>query len=99
MTEKHYFVYIGTNKSNKVLYTGVTNNVTERAEQHKNKYNPNSFTARYNINKIVYYETYTDINAAIAREKEIKGWIREKKLRLIRNENPGWKDMVEESWK
>jgi putative endonuclease len=97
--EKYYFVYISTNKAHRVLYTGVTGNLFERDDQHKKKINKNSFTAKYNVNKIVYYETFTDVHAAIAREKEIKGWRREKKLRLIRKDNPGWKDLVEESWK
>lgn len=84
---------------NKVLYTGVTNNISERDNQHKNKINKNSFTAKYNVDKVVYYETFTDVYAAIAREKQIKGWTRNKKLELIRSLNPGWEDMVEESWK
>ena len=97
--EKYYYVYISTNKTHRVLYTGVTNNIFNRDNQHKIKINKNSFTAKYNVNKIVYYETFTDIHAAIAREKEIKGWIRRKKLALIRSDNPGWLDLIEESWK
>ena len=94
--KKLYFVYISTNKTNSVLYTGITNNLLERDNQHKEKINKNSFTAKYNINKVVYYETFTSINDAIAREKEIKGWIRAKKLKLIRSLNPGWKDLTKD---
>jgi putative endonuclease len=97
--EKYYCVYISTNKTHVVLYTGVTNNILNRDDQHRKKINNKSFTAKYNINKIVYYETFTEIYNAIAREKQIKGWTREKKLKLIRSLNPGWKDIVEESWK
>lgn len=82
-----------------MLYTGVTNNILNRANQHKNKINKESFTAKYNVNKIVYYEVFTDIYNAIAREKQIKGWIRNKKLALIRSINPGWKNLIEEFWK
>jgi putative endonuclease len=94
MREKYYFVYIATNKLNTVLYTGVTNNISQRGDQHKNKINKNSFTAKYNINKIVYYETTTDVYTAIEREKQIKGYRRKKKLDLIRSLNPGWKDLA-----
>jgi len=96
--ERFYYIYISTNKTNKLLYTGVTNNLLNRDIQHKEKINIKSFRARYNVNKIVYYETYKYINDAIAREKQIKGWIREKKLKLIRSINPGWKDLVKEWW-
>ncbi len=97
--EKYYYVYISTNKAHKVLYTGVTNNILNRDDQHRKKINSQSFSAKYNINKVVYYETFTNIYNAIAREKQIKGWTREKKLNLIRSINPGWKDLVDESWK
>ncbi|MDP2754815.1 MAG: GIY-YIG nuclease family protein [Nitrospirota bacterium] len=97
--EKYYCVYISTNKTHNVLYTGVTNNLLNRDDQHRKKFNKKSFTATYNVNKVVYYETFTDIRDAIAREKQIKGWVRKKKLELIRSINPGWKNLVEESWK
>lgn len=96
--EKYYYVYISTNKTHRVLYTGVTNNLLNRENQHREKINKYSFTARYNVNKIVYYETYTDIYLAIAREKQIKGWVRKKKLKLIFEMNPGWKDLIKEHW-
>lgn len=94
MQRKNYFVYISTNKTHTVLYTGITNNLLNRDHQHKEKINKKSFTARYNVNKLVYYETYLDIRSAIAREKQIKGWTRKKKIELIRKENPGWKDLT-----
>lgn len=97
--EKNYYVYISTNKLHKVLYTGVTNNLLNRDDQHKKKINKKSFTARYNVNKVIYYELYNNINDAITREKEIKGWTREKKLKLIKSMNPGWKDLIKESLK
>lgn len=67
--EKYYCVYISTNKRHNVLYTGVTNNILNRSKQHKDKINKNSFTAKYNVDKVVYYETYINISDAIAREK------------------------------
>ena len=94
MQEKYFYVYIATNKPHHVLYTGVTNNILERGEQHKNKIVQNSFTAKYNINKIVYYETFENINDAIMREKQIKAGSRKKKLELIIKNNPSWKDLT-----
>jgi len=93
MQEKYYYVYIATNKLHEVLYVGVTNNILERGSQHKMKTNINSFTAKYNINKIVYYETYNNINDAIMREKQIKAGSRNKKIALINKMNPDWKDL------
>ena len=66
---------------------------------YKKKINKQSFTARYNINRIIYYETSTDIGAAISREKQIKSWPRKRKIELINSINPEWKDLAEESWK
>ena len=80
-----------TNKS-KTLYTGVTNNLQRRIFEHKNKLNP-GFTSKYNIDKLVYYEESNDIKSVIAREKQIKGWLRAKKIQLIESMNPGWKDL------
>lgn len=96
--EKHYAVYIGTNKRHSVLYTGVTNNILNRDDQHKRKINKNSFTAKYNIDKIVYYETFDNIADAIIREKKIKGGSRQKKIDLINSFNPKWNDIVAESF-
>ncbi len=85
--------YIATNKNNTVLYTGVTNNLVRRMEEHKYKRNPKSFTARYNVEKLVWFENYTDIAEAIAREKQIKAGSRQKKLQLIEEMNPEWRDL------
>lgn len=93
--ERYYYVYIATNKRNNVLYTGVTNNIIKRGNQHKTKINANSFSARYNINKIVYYETFTDVNSAITREKQIKAGSRKKKIGLIKIDNPRWEDLID----
>ena len=93
MKEHQYYVYIMTNKNNTVLYTGVCNDLKRRIWEHKHKVNPRSFTARYNLNKLIYYENCQDINQAIAREKQIKGWIRIKKIKLIESINKEWKDL------
>lgn len=89
-----YYVYIMTNKS-KTLYTGVTNNLTRRVYEHKNKLIP-GFTSKYNITKLVYYEIFSEITQAIAREKQIKGWLRKKKIDLIESVNPDWKDLSQD---
>ena len=89
-----YYVYILTNKHNTVLYTGVTNNLERRLYEHRNKL-VSGFTSRYNVHKLVYFDTTTDVTSAIAREKEIKGWVRQKKIRLIEGMNPEWKDLSE----
>ena len=80
-----------TNKS-RTLYTGVTNDLERRVYEHKQKLVP-GFTAKYNITRLVYFEVTQDIQAAIAREKQIKGWLRSKKIALIESVNPGWKDL------
>lgn len=92
-----YYTYTATNKSNKVLYTGVTKSLINRLEQHKEQIHKNSFTAKYNINKLIYFEIYSDIRDAIAREKQIKAHSREYKLNLIINFNPGWKNLILET--
>lgn len=89
-----YYVYIVTNWSNKVIYTGVTNNLERRIYEHKNKLVP-GFTQKYNVNKLVYFEHTSDVKAAIAREKQIKGWTRQKKVDLIESMNPEWVDLTE----
>ncbi|MBD3906184.1 GIY-YIG nuclease family protein [Chryseobacterium sp. Ch-15] len=83
-----FYVYILTNKNKTVLYTGVTNNLHKRLHQHKAKTNPNSFTAKYNAEFLIYYEKFGWIQQAIEREKEIKNFTRIKKLELIRIQNP-----------
>ena len=96
INERYYFIYISTNQRHTVLYTGVTNNILNRDNQHKEKISKNSFTAKYNINKTVYYETFNDIKDAITREKQIKNLVRRKKIELINSLNPEWRDLSEE---
>ena len=91
---KTYYVYLITNWNNKALYIGVTSNLEQRIYQHRNKL-IKGFTEKYNINKLVYFEQTNDINSAIAREKEIKKWRREKKNTLIENMNKTWDDLSE----
>ena len=86
-----YYVYILTNRS-KTLYTGVTNDLLRRVHEHKQKLIP-GFTQKYNINRLVYYEETSDVTEAIAREKQIKGWLRAKKIALIESRNPEWLDL------
>ncbi|MEW6028663.1 MAG: GIY-YIG nuclease family protein [Chloroflexota bacterium] len=95
MTEKQYFVYIMTNAHNKVLYTGVTNNLYRRVTEHKSG-KGGAFTRKYNITKLVYVESGSDIRTAIAREKQIKGGSRQTKMALINAMNPEWKDLLDE---
>lgn len=94
MGTKYYYVYISTNKINTVLYTGVTNNLVRRMYEHRQKLIP-GFTTQYNINKLVWFEAYEDINEAIKREKQIKGGSRKKKLNLITASNPDFKDLYD----
>ena len=89
------FIYIVTNKNNTTLYVGVTSNLPERILEHKQKKYPNSFTAKYNVDKLVYWESFQEIGDAIGREKQIKGCSRNKKLELINSLNPNWEDMYE----
>lgn len=86
-----------SNKRNTVIYTGVTNNLCRRVFEHKNKLNgEHSFTAKYNVDKLVYYEVWEDICLAIAREKQIKGGSRKNKIKLIEKDNPKWNDLYDE---
>ena len=87
-----YFVYILTNKTNKVLYTGVTNNLERRLYEHKNHL-VDGFSSKYNTNKLVYYEVSESVESAIAREKQIKSYRRDKKIALINESNSEWKDL------
>jgi len=89
---KNYYVYILTNKNNKVLYVGMTNNLRRRMYEHKNKL-LKGFTSKYNLNKLVFFEETTDVSIAIAREKQLKGWLRNKKIELIQKKNPLWNDL------
>ena len=88
---KTYYVYIMTNHSG-TLYTGMTNNLGQRIYEHKHKLVP-GFASKYNITKLVYYEEGNDANAALAREKQIKSWLRSKKIELIESLNPEWQDL------
>ena len=89
---KTYYVYIMTNKYNRVLYTGITNDLARRVYEHKNKI-IKGFTYKYNVNKLVYYEYTNEVTRAIEREKQIKGWLRKKKIDLIETMNKEWKDL------
>jgi putative endonuclease len=90
--EKLYYVYILASRS-RSLYAGVTNNLIHRVSQHRQGL-VTGFTSRYRIHRLVHFETYRDVRAAIAREKEIKGWGRAKKLALIERGNPAWEDLA-----
>ena len=94
MTDINYYVYILANWNNKVLYVGITNDLERRVYEHKNKLNK-GFTKKYNISKLVHYETFSDPENAIMREKQIKGGSRQKKLDLINRMNPQWRDLYE----
>ena len=90
-----YYVYLLTNRNHNVLYTGVTNNLERRLYEHKNGL-AEGFTKRYRVHTLVYFETTTDVKAAIAREKQIKSWSRARKNALIETTNPHWRDLTED---
>ena len=92
---RSYYVYILTNKSN-TLYTGITNNLERRLLEHEFRLHKGSFAAKYNINKLIYYQEFSDPEEAIAAEKRIKGWIRMKKMALIKTINPEFKNLLED---
>ncbi len=92
MLVKQYYIYIMTNFNNKVLYIGVTNNLVKRVFEHKNKLLP-GFTSKYNVNKLIYFEVFDNINNAIDREKQLKSGSRKKKLDLILKENSKFEDL------
>ena len=91
-----YYVYIMANESNSTIYIGVTNNLLRRVYEHKNSLDKHSFTSRYKIFKLVYYEYTSDVRSAIEREKQLKGWNRERKNKLISTKNPQWRDLYED---
>ena len=93
MGERVYAVYILTNRSSKVIYVGMTGDIVNRLLQHRAKSNP-GFTARYNVNRLVHIEYFDEPGLAIAREKQIKGWSRAKKIALIAAGNPKWGDLA-----
>lgn len=92
---KNYYVYILTNWNNKVMYIGVTNNLERRIQEHKSK-QIEGFTKKYNVTKLVYYDITNDVNEAIAMEKKLKGWKRDRKNSLVESINPEWKDLSED---
>jgi len=95
MQVKRYYIYIITNINNTVLYTGVTNNLIRRIQEHKEGL-IKGFTSKYKVNKLVYYEEFGDISSALFREKQIKAGSRRKKINLIRSINPEWNDLFNE---
>ena len=92
----NYYVYILTNKYGTVLYTGVTKDLVRRVYEHKNHFDKNSFTAKYKVTKLVYFEQTTDIKSAIEREKQIKSWSRDRKTSLIFEMKPNWVDLYDQ---
>ena len=88
-----YYVYILTNKGKNVLYVGVTRDLIKRVYEHKHHFDKDSFTAKYNVTNLVYYEMTTDVKTAIAREKQIKSWSRMKKIFLVMDNNPSMEDL------
>ncbi len=91
---KHYYVYIMTSPTG-TLYTGMTNNLQRRVYEHKHKL-IDGFTRQYNVTRLVYFEETDDVQAALTREKQIKGWVRRKKIEVIKSVNPKWVDLSEE---
>jgi len=92
MVDRYYYVYILASMQNGTLYIGVTNNLTRRIYEHKNDF-IESFTGKYKLQKLVYYEQIENIESAITREKQLKKWNRQWKLRLIEKQNPEWEDL------
>jgi putative endonuclease len=88
-----YYVYIMASRS-RTLYTGVTNDIERRVYEHKQKL-ANGFTKKYNVTRLVYFEATDDIRSAIEREKQIKGWLRSRKIALVESVNPGWIDLAD----
>ena len=91
-----YYVYILANKTNVAVYTGITNDLIRRVFEHKHHMVPDSFTAKYSIDKLVYYEQTSDVLSAIEREKQIKSWKRKKKNELVETMNPQWLDLFDQ---
>ena len=89
------FTYIMTSRKNTVIYTGATNNLYSRIYEHRYKVNP-GFSARYNTEKLVYYECFYEVELAFEREAQIKSWSRKKKIKLIESVNPTWRDLYDE---
>ena len=96
MYDNDYYVYILANYTNVAIYVGVTNDLARRVYEHKSGEFEEAVTARHNIHKLVYFEHTNDVNSAIEREKQIKGWNRARKNRLIENKNPQWRDLYDD---
>ena len=90
-----YYVYMLANITGTVVYTGVTNDVVRRVYEHKHNLDPNSFTAKYSVHKLVYYENTSSRYEAISREKQIKSWNRKRKNELVESMNPKWEDLYD----
>ena len=88
-----YYVYILANDTNVTIYTGVTRDLVRRVYEHKNNLEPSSFTAKYNVHKLVYFEQTSDVRVALEREKQIKSWKRARKNALVETMNPLWEDL------
>ena len=95
MEEKIYYVYILTNKTGTTMYIGVTGDLRKRMYEHRNHFDPGSFTAKYDIHKLVYFEYTSDVRVALEREKQLKGWNRARKNKLVESKNPQWNDLYE----
>lgn len=93
---RNWFVYMMTNRKEGVLYTGVTSNLPKRVWEHKNKVSPESFTSKYNLTQLVYYESHDTHEYAIPREKQLKKWQRQWKIELIEKTNPTWRDLYQD---
>jgi len=88
-----YYVYILTNRTHTTVYVGVTRNLLRRVDEHRRHVYPDSFTAKYRLHELVYFEPFSDIRDAIAREKQLKGWNRRRKNALVESKNPTWRDL------
>ena len=91
-----YYVYMMTNSHKNLLYTGITNDLVRRVHEHKYHLDKGSFTDKYNIEYLIYFESTSDVTAAIEREKQIKGWNRKRKEKLIASKNPSWDDLYQQ---
>jgi putative endonuclease len=91
----NYYVYILANVTNTAIYIGVTNDLVRRMYEHRHEMDAGSYTAKYHIHKLVYYEYTTDVRSAIEREKQLKGWNRARKNKLVNSRNPNWEDLYD----
>ena len=91
-----YYVYILANATNTVIYTGVTSNLIRRVYEHREEVDTKSFTAQYHVHRLVYFEETSDVHVALEREKQIKGWNRARKNKLVEKRNPSWEDLYQQ---